>query len=722
MTRARELARLGNENVLSVEDDSLEVGINSTKPTSALDVAGQFNVGTAIKAGVAGVITATEFSGSIGTFSGAGSFGGNLDVTGNVTIGGTLTYEDVTNIDVIGIVTAQNGVNISGGQLLVGSGVTIGNAGVATFSGTSDIHLLDNVRLNVGDGSDFAIYHDGSHSYIADSGTGRLHINTSQLRVNNAADNEILIDATENTGVSLYDGANTVRFATTNDGTVTTGIATATGLDVADKITHTGDANTAIRFPSADTISLETAGSERARFTSDGEFLIGTTTDNGFKFKVSDGGASEFAFAPNDSGVNSLVNYDRVGAAYTNFKLTALQQTFFTGTSPSERVRLDSDGRLHIGSSNNTGANTKLVVGAGNNINTTAIINSGDVDVDALTLSNWDGSTTTNKLTIHFDSSGIGGWNIGMPAATDAFVVEDDGGAEKLRITQTAVGINTTNPNHELTVFGDEVNFRLTHDGSTNKYNALYTSVDGTGVTFNSYQDGTGTKRPFIFTQYDTERARIDADGKLGINTTNTGGGYLGLAVDSSSTNVLATGAIALNLKNLNTTDNTWVSMDFNNSVGGIVGRIGAQFKDTSDKDTDIYFATRADGGSLAERLRISSDAGVELTGHSECNINALGNSSGTVTIDFTTANYISCTLTGTTTFANPTTESVGQSGSIIITQDGTGSRTASWGSQFKWVGGTAPTLTTTAAAVDRIDYLVVAADTIHCVASLDVK
>jgi len=117
-----------------------------------------------------------------------------------------------------------------------------------------------------------------------------------------------------------------------------------------------------------------------------------------------------------------------------------------------------------------------------------------------------------------------------------------------------------------------------------------------------------------------------------------------------------------------------------------------------------------------------TKSGGVKLWGHSEQAVNALGNSTGTVTIDFTTANIITATLTGTTTFANPTTESVGQSGSIVLTQDGTGSRTASWGSQFKWVGGTAPTLTTTAAAVDRIDYLVVAADTIHCVASLDVK
>ena len=73
-------------------------------------------------------------------------------------------------------------------------------------------------------------------------------------------------------------------------------------------------------------------------------------------------------------------------------------------------------------------------------------------------------------------------------------------------------------------------------------------------------------------------------------------------------------------------------------------------------------------------------------------------------------------------TFDNPTTESVGQSGTITLTQDGTGSRTGAWGTQFLWAGGTAPTLSTAANAVDRIDYVVVAADKIHCVASLDMK
>ena len=56
------------------------------------------------------------------------------------------------------------------------------------------------------------------------------------------------------------------------------------------------------------------------------------------------------------------------------------------------------------------------------------------------------------------------------------------------------------------------------------------------------------------------------------------------------------------------------------------------------------------------------------------------------------------------------------------MVQDGTGSRTASWHADFKWTGGTAPTLTTTASAIDRIEYFVKASNQIHAVASLDVK
>ncbi len=76
-----------------------------------------------------------------------------------------------------------------------------------------------------------------------------------------------------------------------------------------------------------------------------------------------------------------------------------------------------------------------------------------------------------------------------------------------------------------------------------------------------------------------------------------------------------------------------------------------------------------------------------------------------TITPDFAVANNFSVTLGGNRTLANPTNITAGQSGVIVITQDGTGSRTLAFGSYWKFATGTAPTLTTTAAAVDVLAY-----------------
>ena len=87
-----------------------------------------------------------------------------------------------------------------------------------------------------------------------------------------------------------------------------------------------------------------------------------------------------------------------------------------------------------------------------------------------------------------------------------------------------------------------------------------------------------------------------------------------------------------------------------------------------------------------------------------------------TITPDLNDSNNYSVVLAGNRTLANPTNCTAGQSGSVFIVQDGTGSRTLSWGSYWDFAGGTAPTLTTTAAAVDRVDYVVRSASSIHAV------
>ena len=96
--------------------------------------------------------------------------------------------------------------------------------------------------------------------------------------------------------------------------------------------------------------------------------------------------------------------------------------------------------------------------------------------------------------------------------------------------------------------------------------------------------------------------------------------------------------------------------------------------------------------------------------------------SASTVTPDMADSNHFSCTMAHNITFANPSNLTAGQTGSIFLTQDGTGSRTASWGSYWDWAAGVAPTLTTTAAAVDRIDYVVRSASSINAVATLNLS
>jgi len=88
--------------------------------------------------------------------------------------------------------------------------------------------------------------------------------------------------------------------------------------------------------------------------------------------------------------------------------------------------------------------------------------------------------------------------------------------------------------------------------------------------------------------------------------------------------------------------------------------------------------------------------------------------SATTVTPDFAASNNFTLTLGHNITLANPSNLTAGQSGAIFLVQDGTGSRTASFGSYWDFPSGTAPTLTTTASAVDLLVYVVRSTTSIH--------
>ena len=148
----------------------------------------------------AGLVTATSFTGNV-----TGNVAGNITgaaatFTGNVTIGGVLTYQDVTNIDALGIGTFREG-----------------------------IFLPDTKKIELGNtagSGDLQIYHDGNNSILKDNGTGAIRILGGNTAFMNAAENKT--SATFNTATSVdlrYN--NSLKFQTTNTGAIVTGIMTA---------------------------------------------------------------------------------------------------------------------------------------------------------------------------------------------------------------------------------------------------------------------------------------------------------------------------------------------------------------------------------------------------------------------------------------------------------------------------------------------------------------
>ena len=169
-------------------------------------------------------------------------------------------------------------------------------------------------------------------------------------------------------------------------------------------------------------------------------------------------------------------------------------------------------------------------------------------------------------------------------------------------------------------------------------------------------------------------------------------------------------------------------SVIYDNGTGNLIlysGGASIQLK----KDTGEEMIIANTDGSVdlyhddVKRFETTSN-GIEITGNATSSVSSLSDGSS-IAVDLASASHFTVTLGGNRTFVNSgmnTGNSIGSSGSIFIVQDGTGSRTAAFESAYKFPGGTAPTLSTAANAVDRLDFVVRSADNVHCVVTLDVK
>jgi hypothetical protein len=191
------------------------------------------------------------------------------------------------------------------------------------------------------------------------------------------------------------------------------------------------------------------------------------------------------------------------------------------------------------------------------------------------------------------------------------------------------------------------------------------------------------------------------AAGGTGAATAGDARTALGLVI---GTNVQAYDAQLADVAGLTPTDNAVIIGNGTNFVVESGATLKTSLGLTIGTDVQAYDADTA-----------KTDVAQSFTAAQRGAITALTDGA-TITPDFAVANNYSVTLGGNRTLANPSNITAGQSGSIFLTQDGTGSRTLAYGSQYDFIGSTAPTLSTAAGAVDRIDYIVRTSTSIHCV------
>ena len=346
------------------------------------------------------------------TFADQAKMGNAIFHSTGFTIGDSFLHStgvNITNINATGVITATKFV----GEVSVGSSIT----------------FEDNEKAYFGTGTDFSIYHNGSASYLDETGTGGLIAKTNTaFQVFNSAGSQPAFTVTPGGSVDLYHNTSKVLETKAYGIDITGGFVATGDCSIADKITHAGDLNTAIRFPAADTFTVETAGTERLRIESNGDVEwnnVGTQTPgegnntvgmgfeprNGTIF-LSRGDNALIISNRNNDGRHIHFNQGGTGKFAIGLQNSGADLAFFSGAgnSPTEKLRIKSDGKVGVNTtspgrmmhifSGSTGH--PLILERGDNSNTQIEIRSGGA-IRGL----WGGSSTANFMVYDNDASTV---------------------------------------------------------------------------------------------------------------------------------------------------------------------------------------------------------------------------------------------------------------------------------------------------------------------------
>ena len=420
--------------------------------------------------------------------------------SGNVTIGGTLTYEDVTNIDSVGVVTARSGVNVSGGEFKVGTAITVGSAGVSTFFGAVNLNKKTTVNATL----------EATEGLVVTAGVGTFDCDRVRI-VRNAGP---ILELTTNTNgadssIHLHEGA---AGSTSNGGAVVYSGA-SNRLDICCGTTLTTPKVTVLR--DAYKVGLGTV----APLT---DLHIHSSTP---RITMSDAGTGAHHRVNADSGAGNLgieVDYDSktsTPAYVVNIKGNEIFRATSAGTfglNTTAPYAYDATSTVfEVKGSVSSAADIEVARfrgGSDANDGTAVLRLTNDNDRGLVV----KGGREANAEFAEFGTSSYNG------TYQRAIRLKNDG----------KVGVGLTNPTHKLHVY-DATTPRIVVEDSTNNVQAQI-GADNTVARI-----GTVSNHPISFRVNDTEKASLDSSGVLAINN---GSGASHFQITQSSGNTVKFG------------------------------------------------------------------------------------------------------------------------------------------------------------------------------------
>ena len=483
----------------------------------------------------------------------------------------------------------------------------------------------------------------------------------------------------------------------------------SSGIHIDDSITHLGDTNTKIRFPAADTITAETAGSERVRITSAGNFGIGdasparplsvssnqisarfTSSSTDSQIEVIDssgtvvygsasgnaivqaGGAERVRIDSSGNMGLGTISPASLGSGFTEVMISGntegaglqlqdadgnVKAGFFTSdisntvilrtitnhpltfrTNNIERMRIDSSGRMGLGTQSPStklhisgGSGTAFTLDGANDYSSTASIFMNQGRSEIRTTINASGGNPGGSLlfrtrnnagslvdAITIDSNQT--VTINSAAGTNPLIVSD-GGVEAMRIDSVGrLLVGTTSPGHTgadmLTVGANSSNYSgMTLRGSS--LSSIYFADGTSGISqYMGYIEYNHAVDMLRFATAATEKMRIDSSGNMGLGNPNPAAGKL---VITASSNGGFGGSIVLENSNNSDTDKVAIAFRPNGSATTAIGSygeariIGEYDSGSTNGSNNLQFWTHAGNGTVNERMRIDSSGNVVI-------------------------------------------------------------------------------------------------------------